>query len=275
MKDFAGKIHSRYRYSMILIKEFVKVNFKLRYQDSILGYVWAPLKPLFLFSITYIVFTKGLHIGTGTPNWATSLMFGTTLFSFFSEITSSSVSAIAGQANTIRKINFPKYVIIIASSVSALINLCINFVPIFVFAFVQHIHFSARSLMVIPYIVELYIFAIGIGFFLSTCFVFFRDLANIWDILVQMLMYVSVVMYPIGNVAKHSQLLAEVALFNPIAQIIQDIRYFFCWNGTETLYSISGKNIFIYCIPFVVTILIFMFGAYIFRTKSPYFAEDV
>lgn len=111
-----SRISERYRYSIILLKELVITEFKLRYQGSILGYFWSLLKPLFLFVILYFVFVHFLRVGSDVPNWPIALLFGIVLWNFFSEITSNGVGAIVGRGDIIRKINFPKYVIVMASS---------------------------------------------------------------------------------------------------------------------------------------------------------------
>src|SRR5690606_32270095 len=112
---------SKYRYSLVLLRELVITEFKLRYQGSVLGYLWSLLKPLFLFTILYFVFFHFLRIGEGVPNWPVSMLLGIVLWTFFSEITTNGLSSVVSRGDVIRKINFPKYVIVFASSISALI----------------------------------------------------------------------------------------------------------------------------------------------------------
>ncbi len=68
--NFYTKARSKYRYSVILLGQLVATEFKLRYQGSVLGYLWSLLKPLFLFTILYFVFVHFLRIGAGVPHWA-------------------------------------------------------------------------------------------------------------------------------------------------------------------------------------------------------------
>jgi len=70
-----------------LFAELVRTDFKLRYQGSVLGYVWTLLKPLLLFGILFIVFTKFLQLGRGVPNYPQSLLLGIVLWTFFVEAT--------------------------------------------------------------------------------------------------------------------------------------------------------------------------------------------
>jgi ABC-2 type transport system permease protein len=221
------QLQNKYRYSLILLKELVITEFKLRYQGSALGYLWTLLRPLFLFIILYIVFVYFLRIGSDIPYWPVQLLLGIVLWNFFSEVTNGGVTAIVGRGDVIRKINFPKYVIVLASTISALINLGINMLVIFVFMMIAGVNLHWGMLIAPFYILELFVFALGLAFFLSAIFVRLRDVNYIWEIIMQGLFYASVVIYPITLVIEKGTLFAQVLLLNPVAQIIQDTRHFF------------------------------------------------
>ena len=93
----------------ILLKELTKTDFKLRYQGSVLGYLWALLRPLMMFAILYIVFAKLLKIGNNIPHYPVYLLCGTSMWSFFTECTSQGIQAIVQRGDLLRKISFPKY----------------------------------------------------------------------------------------------------------------------------------------------------------------------
>src|SRR6185437_9679410 len=110
MKNFLR----RYHYSVILLRELVRTDFKLRYQGSVLGYMWSLLRPLFMFATLYIVFGVFLKAKGNIPHYPVYLLLGIVLWNYFGEVTSGSVGAIVGKGDLLRKINFPKYVIILA-----------------------------------------------------------------------------------------------------------------------------------------------------------------
>ena len=114
------------RRNQILLRELVITDFKLRYQGSILGYVWSLLKPLMLFAIMYVVFIHFLRFGNGIPHFAVALLLGIVMWTFFIEATNQGMQAIVLRGDLIRKINFPKYIIVISGTISALINLIFN-----------------------------------------------------------------------------------------------------------------------------------------------------
>lgn len=269
-----SKLFKRYRYSLILLRELVITDFKLRYQDSFLGYLWALLRPLFMFAIIYLVFTVGLRVGKGIEHWPVALLLGMVLWHFFTEITKQGMKSIVKNGGIIRKINFPKYIIVISTSISALINLGINLVVVAVIAIVNNVEFSWSMLWLIPLIIEIYIFALGIAFLFSAINVKFRDVDYIWDIATQALFYGSAIIFPISTIAEKSSYIAELLLLNPVAQVVQDARHFVINPDMMTQATLSG-NVWMILTPIAISLMTMVVGAYYFRRRSPYFAEDV
>jgi ABC-2 type transport system permease protein len=264
----------KYRYSLILLKELVITEFKLRYQGSALGYLWTLLRPLFLFVILYIVFVYFLRIGSDQPYWPVQLLLGIVLWNFFAEVTNNGVTSIVNRGDVIRKINFPKYVIVLSSSISALINLGINLMVIVVFMAIAGVPLHWGILVAPIFIVELFILALGLAFLLSAIYVRLRDINYIWEIIMQGLFYASVVIYPIALILSKGQIYAQIVLLNPIAQAIQDTRHYLINSSAPTLYSISDK-LYLYLIPIGLVIIFIIGGSVYFRKRSVSFAENV
>jgi len=197
------------------------------------------------------------------------------MWNFFAEVTNNGVTSIVDRGDVIRKINFPKYVIVLAGSISALINMLINMVVIIVFMIINGVDVHWVSLLAPLYVFELFVLALGLAFFLSAMFVRLRDLNYIWEIIMQGLFYASIIIYPVSMIIAKSHILAELLLLNPVAQSVQDARQVLISNANPTLYTVSGNNIFIAAIPIVLVLLIFVVGARYFKRKSPYFAENV
>ena len=125
------------RNNRILLKELTKTDFKLRYQGSVLGYLWALLRPLMMFAILYVVFAKLLRFGGDIPHYPVYLLTGTTLWSFFTECTSQGIQSIIIRGDLLRKISFPKYIVTVSSTLTAVINLLINLVVVIIFALIN------------------------------------------------------------------------------------------------------------------------------------------
>jgi ABC-2 type transport system permease protein len=265
------KLTQRYRYSIILLKQLVKTDFKLRYQGSVLGYLWSLLRPLLLFVTLYIVFAKFLKVGGNIPYYPQYLLLGIVLWNYFAEVTSGSVSAIVGKGDLIRKINFPKYVIIFAGSFSAFINLLLNFIVIALFMYLGHIQLTWSALLIIPLIAELFIFSLAMAFFLSALFVRFRDVSYIWEVIMQAAFYATPILYPLAIIPVRA---AKVLMLSPMAQIIQDARHALITPQTQTMYDVYG-NRWVWLIPLGLTAVLVLTATTYFRRQSKFFAEEV
>lgn len=266
------KFLSRYRYSVILLKQLVKTDFKLRYQGSVLGYVWSLLRPLLLFVTLYIVFARFLKVGESIPNYPQYLLLGIVFWNYFSEVTTGSVASIVSKGDLIRKINFPKYVIILAGSLSALINLLLNFVVIGIFMYLAHISLTLNALIIIPLVFELFIFSLAVAFFLSALFVRFRDVLYIWEVIMQAAFYATPILYPLSIIPHQA---AKILLLNPMSQMIQDARHALITPHTETIYQVYDGNKWIWSIPLGICLVVILISISYFRARSKYFAEEV
>lgn len=259
--------------NLVLLKELTKTDFKLRYQGSVLGYLWALLRPLLMFAILYVVFAKLLQFGNDIPHYPVYLLTGTVLWSFFTECTQQGIQAMIGRGDLIRKISFPKYIVTVSTTLTAVINVLINLVVIVVFAFVNGVMPSFSWLLVLPLIFELYLLALGISFLLGSINVKYRDIGSIWDVLVQALFYAVPIIYPISMVAQTSTFAAKLILIDPIAQVIQDVRWSLI---TPTAITTSGfVGMWAEFVAIGLVLAVFIVGALIFRKRSRFFAEEI
>lgn len=266
--------HILNRRNRVLLKELTKTDFKLRYQGSVLGYLWALLRPLLMFAILYVVFTKLLRIGGDIPHYPVYLLCGTSLWSFFSECTSQGIQAIVNRGDLIRKIDFPKYIVVVSATFTAVINMLINLVVVIIFALLNGITPSFSWLLIIPALLELYLLSLGISFLLGSINVKYRDVTSIWDVFMQALFYAVPIIYPISMVAATSEIAAKIILLNPIAQAIQDVRFNLITSETITTWSYLGSILYAF-IPVIITIILLAAGSFFFRKKSKFFAEEV
>jgi ABC-2 type transport system permease protein len=277
VKHFWHSLYSRYRYSLILLRQLVITDFKLRYQGSALGYIWSLLRPLALFVILYIVFVKFMGIGADIPNYGIYLLLGIVIWNYFAEVTNNSVTAIVDRGDILRKINFPKYVIVLAGSFSALINLALNFVVVGVFMAITHVQLRPDAALLPLLIIELFVFALSVSFFLSAAFVRLRDLNYIWEVFMQGLFYATPILYALTSASGKIMVppeAAKVLILSPIAQIIQDARYALVTSQSATIQTLYGKW-YVWLIPIGLTVLLAVFAGIYFKRRSSYFAEEV
>lgn len=261
----------RYRYSLILLRELVITDFKLRYQASTLGYIWSLLRPLMLFIILYFVFVKFLRVGSDIQHYPVYLLLGIVLWNYFGEVTNNGVGAIVGRGDLIRKINFPKYVIILAGSFSALINLALNFVVIALFMMINQVNIRWEILWAPLLIIELFILSLSLAFLLGALFVKLRDINYIWEVIMQAAFYATPIIYPIAMIPLLAQ---KTLILNPVAQIIQDMRYCMITTQSATIGTIFESE-WMRLIPIGIVLILAALSAVYFRQRSKYFAEEV
>jgi ABC-2 type transport system permease protein len=257
----------------VLLRELVVTDFKLRYQGSVLGYAWSILKPLFLFAIMYVVFGMLIKLGS-VEHYAVYLLLGIVLWTFFSEATNQGLASIVTRGSVIRKVSFPKYIIVLSTTISALVNLVINLLIVAVFMLVSGVHLHSSIIFFPLYIIEIYFIALGLAFFLSTLNVKYRDTSHIWEIIMQAAFYGTPIIYPLTTVMAKSNLVAKLLMMNPVAQAIQDARYSLITHETITINNLFNNGWYI-LVPLFITVLVFIAGAFYFKKHSKYFAENV
>lgn len=264
----------KYAYSLILLRQLVITDFKLRYKGSILGYLWSVLKPLALFAILYVVFVHFLRVGNAVPHFAVYLLMGVVFWNYFVEVTLTGITAIVGKGDLLRKLSFPRYVIVVAGSLSALINLGINLVVVFFFMIINGVPFTWMNLLIIFPIVELFIFALSLAFILSALYVRLRDINYIWEVVLQGGFYATPILYPISTILAASSLAGKIIMLNPMAQLIQDARFVLVTNQATTITNIYG-NSYARLIPVAIVLILAVVAVIYFKKRSPHFAEEI
>jgi ABC-2 type transport system permease protein len=116
-----------------LVRELAAADFKLKYQGSVFGYFWSLMKPLAIFGVLYLVFTVFVRIPSDIKDYPVYLLLGIVLWNYFAESTSNGMRSIVDKSDLIRKVYFPRIVILLGSSISALITLLLNLLVIVTF----------------------------------------------------------------------------------------------------------------------------------------------
>jgi len=239
-------------------------DFKIKYDNSILGYFWSLLKPLLMFGTLYLVFS--VFVRWEVENYKLYLLLGIILWNFLSEVTLNSMVLLEGKASILKKIYFPRWIIVIASSLTSLLTLLLNIGVFFIFFVFSGAHFQSSSLYLIIYLAELYVFVVGLALLLCSLFPKFRDIHHIWEVFVQLGFWATPIIYPISIVPKKYHTLI---FLNPAARIIQGCRQALIGPGSEFL-SFTNHIIII-----SVVVCLFAVGLGMFNRLSRSFAEEL
>lgn len=253
-----------------LIKELALTNFKLKYQGSVLGYLWSLVKPLMLFMVLYLVFTKVFRIGGVIPHYPVYLLLGVVMWGFFAEITAMSMYSIVGSGDLIRKVYFPRIVLVISSGMTSFMTFIVNLLVVLGFLLYFQILPRIETTLLIFILFELLVLAIGISFFLSSLFVKYRDVSHIWDVFMQAFFYLTPILYPITLVPG---IFGEILLLNPLAQIIQDARFLLISDQVSTASNTLDWPLVL--VPYFIPFILFFAGYRYFNKAASKFAEEV
>lgn len=260
---------TKFRY-LDLIREIGISDFKVKYNNSILGYFWSLGKPILLFLILYIVFYKFLKFGANIPNFPVYLLLGVVIWSYFAEATLTAMYSVVGKGGLIRKVYFPREVIVISSSITTLLTFLLNMLVVLLFILILRIQINIYALLMIPIIIELYLFTLAVSLILSAMFVKYRDIGHIWEVVLQGLFYATPVIYAISAIPEQFR---TIIMLNPMAQIIQSSRYVLITQQSMTAGQILPGILKI--VPYIIVCTFFIFGVIYFRSAASSFAEDV
>jgi ABC-2 type transport system permease protein len=247
-------------------------DFKLRFFGSVLGYLWQLIRPLLLFGVLYAVFTQVIRIGSGVEMYPVALLLGIVLYSFVSEATSGALTSLVDRESLIRKIDFPRLAVPMASVLTALFNVGLNLLAVFVFLIAAGADVRWTWLELPVLLAALTVFAAGLGMLLSSLYVTLRDMRPIWDVVLQVFFYASPIFYPIDVVIERDQTLATLLMCNPFATILQQARYaLIAPSHPSAAEAIGGPALLL--IPFAITVAIAVIGFLRFRRTAPGIAE--
>ena len=252
-----------------ILREMVSADFKVRYQSSALGYLWSVLRPLFLFVTLYVVFTYIFKIGKGVPHYPVYLLLGIVIWTFFTEATVIGMSAVVAKGDLIRKISIPRYLTVLSSTTSAIINLGINLIVVLVFALINHIEPTWRWALLPLVLIELFAFSTSLAFFFSALYVKFRDITYIWEVGIQAAFYATPILYPLTAVPEH---LRSYFFINPMAQITQDARYVLVTQKTLTVWNTAPR---LAIVPIGIVLLSMILSGLYFKKQARWFAENI
>jgi ABC-2 type transport system permease protein len=254
-----------------VIRVLAGAQLKVRYADSVLGYAWAVIKPLALFAILYVVFGRALRFGGEVDNYPVFLLIGIVLFMFFADATTGGMQSLAAQGQLLRRLAFPRVIVPLTTSATAVVGLLLNVAVLVVF-FVATDEMPSLGWLLVPFLlVELYLFTLGLTLFLATVFLWLRDIGAVWELLLRVMFYGLAIIYPLQLLPEWGQ---RVVLFSPFAQVMQDIRALVL-GGADVVTAGDVGGLAGYLVPLGITAAVFVLGLGVFKWAEPRLAELV
>jgi len=257
-----------------------RTEFKLAYFGSALGYVWQLARPLLLFGVIYLVFTRA-HLSrlSTLPLYAAALLLGIVLFNFLSESTGGAVPSLVNRESLVRKIEFPRLAVPLATVLTALFNLCLNLGTVLLFLVLSG--GTARwSWLEMPLLMAiLAAFSTGLAMILSVSYVRYRDVRPIWEVILQMTFYASGIFFLIIDISPVDVFgvrvnFAHVLMANPFAAILEQARHVFIDPAYPSAAEAIGGTALL-LIPIGIILAAIVFGYWTFNRQAPRVAEQL
>ena len=250
-------------------------DFRLRFFGSVLGYLWQFMRPLMLFGVLYVVFSQIFDLSGGVRFYPVALLLGIVLYGFFAEATSGSVRSLVDRENLVRKIEFPILAVPLATVLTALFNLGLNLITVLVFLLAAGGRPHWSWLELVPLIAVLATFATGVAMVLSSLFVRYRDIEPIWDVVLQILFYVSPIIYMLQTVTDKGGIGATRAILcSPFAAILQQARHAFIDPSHISVTDAMGNDLLL-LVPLAIVVVVFVMGFVVFDRAAPRIAENL
>jgi ABC-2 type transport system permease protein len=246
-------------------------DFKKTYFGTALGYIWSLLRPLLLFGVLLLVFTKFLHVGAGVAHYPVILLLNIVLFTFFQEATTQAVTSVVAQEGIVRKTQFPRLVIPMAPVMTGLFNFCVNMIAVLGFMFAYGVH-PLWSWFAFPFIVAaLFVITTAVSLLLSCLYVRYRDVAIIWGVVATALFYATPVLYPVEIVPERWR---EILAFNPLFPLFAEVRkVMFDPSAPGAAESVGGYSHLI--APAAISIVLIVTAIWYFIREAPRVAEEL
>lgn len=247
-------------------------DFKLGYLGTFLGYLWSLMRPVLLFGVYYLVFTKVFRFGGSIEDYPVLLLLNIMLFTFFADATTRAVTSVIDQEGVVRKMQFPRMVIPLSVVLTAGFNMCLNLVAVFIFMLIYGIEplwtWALFPLILLP----LAVFTTAVSMILSATYVRFRDVAPIWMVLSTALFYGSPALYAIEVAPESMQTYIN---WNPLATILEQARVWVIDPGAPTALEAVGNNAAKLLIPAAIFLGVCALAVWVFNREAPRIAEEL
>ena len=245
-----------------LIQILTISDLRVKYQSSVLGFAWSLVNPLFIMIILYAVFSGIFHVSES--RYALYILIGIITWRFLASGSSQGMTSIVANAGLVTKVAIPRQIIVFSTVLSAFISSILEFGVLFFLIIFFGVSFSSTFLL-FPPIHMLYLLPVyAISIILASLYVFYRDLNQFWDILLQAGFFLSPIVYPISAVPEKY---IQLYMLNPVTIIMEMYRGILLYGefppASQILYLV------------VISIILLLTARFGFSRLKRRFAEEV
>jgi lipopolysaccharide transport system permease protein len=191
-------------------------DLKLRYKNSVLGFLWNFLEPLLMLGVFYVVFTSLFK--NQIQYYPLYLLLGLILWYMFSRSTNMGMNSLIGRAGLLQKVYFRRELLVISSVLTTFLMLIFELGVFFVFMVIFGVLPPVVGLLFPLVLVNLFALSVGLSLLLSSLNVYFRDIQHVWTVVIQAGFFVTPLFYEFKVLPP---ILQNVLQFNPLVGIIE------------------------------------------------------
>jgi len=245
-----------------LIRIMTISELKIKYQSSILGFTWSLLNPLLMMLVLYFVFSSIFKASQN--NFALYLLIGIVSWRFMANGTSSAITSIVGKPSLVTKVHIPRQVLVLSTVLASFISSILEFVVLVPLLFILGVGLSPNILLFPVVHVIFFMMVYGISLILAALYVYYRDLNQIWDVLIQMGFFLSPIVYPLSTVPPEY---LRYYMLNPVTVMIQMYRDVLLYHVAPTLADLA--------FTLLTAATIILLGSLVFKRLERRFAEEI
>jgi lipopolysaccharide transport system permease protein len=237
----------------------VRRDIMLRFQQTVIGFLWVIIQPLIQLLIFYVLFGVLVRVPTQGIPYSLFFLSGFVIWFFFTQVVNNSAMSLVGNINVIIKSYFPRLALPLASVASSLVDLAVSFGVLMIFLIANgHYPVTTRYILLPVLLVFTVVFASGVGLLFGAMMVVFRDMKNLTGFILQVWMYLTPIIYPATVVPEKYRFLVYL---NPMASLVDAYRWVFLAQDGLLHYKYLAASL-------VVAILIWLGGAVAFRAME-------
>jgi lipopolysaccharide transport system permease protein len=247
-----------------LLYFFTWKELKVRYKQTMIGAAWAIFQPLVTMVVFTIFFSKLAGIPSDNVPYPIFVYSGLLFWQFFSSALGDTSNVLISNQSIITKVYFPRLILPLSSVMTKLVDFAIAAIILAIMMFYYGFVPRLESIIVLPVVLIIsFMAAVGLGLVLAAVNVKYRDVRYALPFFIQMLLFVTPVIYPASLAHKYSWILA----INPMTGVIQ--------NARASLLGTAEVNWGLIGISFAATLLLLFIGVYVFKKVERYFADIV
>jgi lipopolysaccharide transport system permease protein len=242
-------------------------DIKIKYKQTTLGVLWVILQPIFTVLIFSLFFGYGLKVPSAGVPYPVFVFSGLLLWNFFSASINSAGNSMLTQAPIIKKIYFPRIIIPVSAMLVAFFDFIISFIVFLAVLVYYHVDINIAQLLICwPLAILLMLFgAVGVSCWLAALTVKYRDFRYVIPFALQILLFVSPVIYPTSSIVK-IEWVNDVIALNPIYSAI---------NLFKTPFIPQSGDLTHILISVASCLFLLVYGVYYFKKTEIFFADIV